>query len=108
MEGVMEKRKKLRWVLFISMAVLLMPYVHPVYGTDELSQSGFVKSVDVVKKIVTIDVKSSTCRGIRQFLVEKPAAFENLVGERIYFLIDSSTCKQDEIYTVNSYWRDKR
>jgi hypothetical protein len=101
--------KMLCWVLFISMVVLMIPYVHPVYAADELLQSGFVKSVDVVKKIVTIDVKSSTCRGIRQFLVEKPSAFEDLVGERIDFVIDSSRCNRDEIYTINSYSRrDKR
>jgi hypothetical protein len=104
----MEIRKILCWVLFISMVVLMMPYVSPLYAGDELLQNGFVKSVDIGKKIVTIDVKSLSCRGIRQFRVEKPSEFENLVGERIEFSIDSSTCVRDDIYTINSYGRDKR
>jgi hypothetical protein len=108
-EDDMQIRKILCSVfLSIFTITLLVLNIGPAYAADELFLRGVVKSVDIVKKTVTIDVKSSSCRGTRIFTIEKPLEVEDLVGERIDFSIDSSTCKSDEVYSMLSYWRVKR
>ncbi len=94
--------------LGIFMITLLVLNLGHVYAVDELFLNGIVKRVDVAKKTVTIDVLSTSCRGIRKFAVEKPLEFEDLEGDRIEYSIDSSTCRHDEIYSMLSYRRVKR
>jgi hypothetical protein len=105
----MQKRNiLLSFFLSLFMITLLVLNLDPVNAADELFLWGVVKSVDVVKKTVMIDVTSSSCRGARIFTVEKPLEAEALEGERIDFSIDSSTCRRDEVYSMVSYWRVKR
>lgn len=103
----MQARKILSGVfLSIFIITLLVLNLVPAYAADELYLSGVVKYVDIVKKTVTIDVGSSSCRGTRIFTIEKPSQVETLVGKRIHFSIDSSTCRRDEVYSILSFWRD--
>jgi hypothetical protein len=108
-EDEMQIRKILCSVLItIFASTLLVLNLGPVYAADELFLRGVVKSVDIVKKTITIDVTSQSCRGTRIFTVEKPLEAEALEGEWIDFSIDSSICKSDEVYSMVSYWRVKR
>lgn len=87
------------------MVGLIILSIQPVYAEDELYLSGIVKDVDRNTKTVFVDVKSSSCHGMRKFVVDEPAAYEDLVNERISFVIDSSVCRGDEVYKVLSIGR---
>lgn len=71
-------------------------------AADELAQTGIVKSVDPATKIVIIDVLSSSCRGTRKFIVADAELIGTMVDTTIDFVIDSSTCRHDEIYAIES------
>jgi hypothetical protein len=108
MEDDMQIRKILCSVFLSILTITLLGFnLGPAYAADELFLRGIVKSVDLVKKTVVIDVKSSNCRGTRIFTIEKPLEVEALEGERIDFSIDSSTCRNDEVHSMRSYWRVK-
>ena len=105
-EGVMKIRNILCRLLFMSVIVVsIMPYVHPAYAEDELLLSGILKSVDTVKKTITINVTSSSCLGTRAFYAEDAFRYQGLVDAQINFQIDSSACKGDEVYKVLSLRR---
>ena len=100
-EAVMDRGTMQYRVLVILFAVvLLVSCVLPVYASDELFLSGFVKRVDHEKKIVVVDVTSQACHGLRQFTVDDPAKLDDAVGKRIDFPIDSSICKGDNVYKM--------
>ena len=100
--------KKIRYlivfVLFIGFVVL---FANTLYAVDELSLTGIVKSLDIKTKTVIIDVKSSSCRGLRTFTVDNTADFQDLVLQKITFSIDSSICKRSETYRI-TVWRVTR
>jgi hypothetical protein len=104
----MEIRKTQYGVLFILTVALLILYIHPVYAADELYLTGIVKSIDRNTRTVVVDVQSSSCHGIREFVVDAPAALDDFVGKRIDFSIDSSTCKRGEVYKMFPGGRKER
>ena len=70
-------------------------------ANDNLFLTGTVKGIDDKTGIVTIDVKSRSCPGIRQFKVNDiKRADAGLIGRTISFPIDSSTCGDDKIHTM--------
>jgi hypothetical protein len=101
MEGVMVIRKTQYRAVFIILAVaLFILNVHSLYAADELYLTGIVKDIDHATRIVVVDVKSSSCHGIRKFSVDDASKLDDFVNERIDFSIDSSTCKSDEVYKM--------
>ncbi len=97
----MEIRKTQYGVLFILTVALLILYVHPVYASDELYLTGIVKSVDHNTRTVVVDVQSSSCHGLREFVLDEPAALlDDFVGKKIDFSIDSSTCESGKVYKM--------
>lgn len=93
--------KKTRYGLVCVFAIgFLILLTHSVHAADELFLSGVVKDIDYTARAVLVDVKSSSCKGIRRFAIPYPSQLDGLVGKRIDFFIDSSTCKRDETYTM--------
>ncbi len=85
-------------VLFASIALLII-VCSIVYAVDNLVLYGVVKSIDKVKGEIVIDVKTGSCYGTRIFRFnpeEKGVNFKNLVDKKIRFMIDSSTCNNEE------------
>jgi hypothetical protein len=66
---------------------------------DNLVLYGVVKSIDKVKGEIVIDVKSDSCYGTRTFRFnpeEKGVNIKKMVDRKIRFMIDSSTCDDEE------------
>ena len=82
-----------------------MPNQPVCAAEDDLYLTGIVKNVDSSRKTIFIDVASSSCQGMKKFIVDDVNAFEELVNVRISFFIDSSVCKGDEVYKVLSVGR---
>lgn len=96
----MEIRKTQYGMLFILMVGLLFLFIHPVYASDELYLTGIVKDIDHNAKKVVVDVKSSSCHGIRTFTLDDASKLDDFVNQKIDFSIDSSTCKRGEVYKM--------
>jgi hypothetical protein len=108
METVMEIRKTCSWTLFITIIALLILYFNPAYAADELFLTGIIKSIDNNTKTVVVDVQSSSCHGIRTFVVNDPDALYDLINKKIDFSIDSSNCKRGEVYKMFPGGREAR
>jgi hypothetical protein len=107
-EDGMNLRKKKNWMLFISLVGFVLLCIHPVYAGDELLLTGRVKSVDESTRIITIDVSSASCKGVRTFTVDDVLAlseFQDFVNQKVEFFINSSTCKRGEVHTILPKWR---
>jgi hypothetical protein len=68
---------------------------------DDLYLCGVVTKLDVQKSLITVDVKSESCRGLHSFKL--PAVNDGTfidVDKKICFHIESSTCKSSEIYSI--------
>lgn len=71
------------------------------FAVDNLFLCGIVKNVNEQKTLVTVDVKSGSCPGIRQFQLAAPqAASRFIVGEKKCFPIDSSHCNDNNIHKI--------
>jgi len=104
----MVKRKiHLGVLLFLSIALLFL-YVYPAHAADELYLTGFVKSVDPKINTVVVDVKSSPCEGLRTFTADNAAELDDFVDQKVTFMIDSATCKKDDVYKMFTVRRVKK
>lgn len=74
---------------------------HEAFANDELFLCGVVKAIDARTGMVTVDVKSGSCPGIRQFQLAAPkTASLFIVGEEKCFPIDSSHCNDNRIHKI--------
>jgi hypothetical protein len=86
---------------FLLIEVLLLSSAYQVFGTDELFMTGIVKSIDRKTGIVTVDVKSETCRGIRHFKSEDASVVDDIrPGKKILFRTDSPSCTGSGVYKM--------
>ena len=92
-------------VLFIIVFVFSIVFVNLAESNDELNLSGIVKSCDVKSGQVVIDVKSSSCPGIKRFNAKNARAFCDLMGEMVTFGIDSSMCKDNKVHIIRTLVR---
>ena len=70
---------------------------------DDLLLAGFVKSFDANRGIIRIQVTNEGCEGLREFRVPddvKEDLDTSLIGERLLFYINSSTCERGKIYDM--------
>ncbi|HMK55144.1 MAG TPA: hypothetical protein VK448_00735 [Dissulfurispiraceae bacterium] len=78
--------------------VMTLPFV--VLASDELNLTGVVKEVDARAGVVTIDVKSRSCKGIRTFKSDNIAIFDSQSGKIVSFFINSSSCSGNDVYKI--------
>ncbi len=70
-------------------------------SVDELFLTGIVKGIDQQTGIITVDVKSESCRGVRHFkLIDASSLKDSLPGKKISFRIDSAACRSDSVYKM--------
>jgi hypothetical protein len=87
-------------ILITGIAVLFV-FPSPSAAMDELFLSGVVKHIDLNTGLITVDVKSESCRGVRRFkLIDASSLKDTQPGKRISFRIDSSVCKSDVVYKM--------
>jgi hypothetical protein len=70
---------------------------------DNLSLTGFVRSIDSSNGIISLDITSESCRGLRAFRVPDDARGDldaSLIGQKLGFMIDSSKCERGKIYNM--------
>ena len=85
------------------MAVILLALImssRPADAVDELYLTGTIKSVNAATGIVTVDVVSSSCSGMRVFKTDRLDKLEEYIDARVSFFIDSSKCNVKETYTI--------
>ena len=96
------ERKKKCWMLLISILAFSVLSIHSVEAVDELYLTGIVRTVYANSGMVTVDVKSHSCRGVRRFKFDNTLDMEGLEGKKISFSIDSSFCKAGGIYKITA------
>jgi len=67
---------------------------------DQLQVTGVITSVNAVTGLVTVDVTSSSCQGIRTFKADKIEKLQEYVDQRVSFFIESDKCEVKEVYTI--------
>lgn len=73
------------------------------FATDELYLCGAVEDANLASRLITIDVASGGCRGLRTFKLSQAAANTLTamgVGGRKCFFINSNTCQAGRTYTI--------
>jgi len=97
--GLKIKGQKTRalYQLVIAATTLFILKVPLVSSMDALILNGIVKNIDYKSGIVTIDVKSESCQGIRSFKIDAISKLDSsLIGKEISFPISSSSCEDDK------------
>lgn len=83
-------------VFFLSTAFLS-------YAVDELVLHGVVQNINVAARVVTIDVKSGSCPGVRDFRVDDSSQLNSgMIGKSVTFKIDVSKCESYTIHRILS------
>jgi hypothetical protein len=67
---------------------------------DQLQLTGTIKSVNAVTGLVTVDVASSSCSGMRIFKADMLEKLEAYVDQNVSFFIDSNKCEVKATYTI--------
>ncbi|MEO0228297.1 MAG: hypothetical protein ABIL70_09645 [candidate division WOR-3 bacterium] len=90
-------------MILVFSAGLFLIMCQEVLGVDELYLSGIIKSYDKEKGLIWVDVRSESCRGIREFKVPESVRLEldpSLIGQKIDFFINSSRCESGKVYNM--------
>lgn len=72
----------------------------PVFAHDELRLTGVIKTINPANGLVYVEVGSQSCRGMRIFRADNLDTLSKLLGQRISFYIDSSTCSDNKVHTI--------
>lgn len=73
----------------------------PAFALDELYLCGVVQNVDGKKAMVSINVKSDSCPGVKLFQLANPhAASRFIAGENKCFSIDSNNCRDNKTHKI--------
>jgi hypothetical protein len=67
---------------------------------DQLHVTGVIKSVNVVTGLVTVDIVSSSCHGMRIFKADDLEKLDDYVEQKVSFFINSNKCEVKETYTI--------
>jgi hypothetical protein len=95
--------------IFLLIEVFVLSSAYQVFGTDELFMTGIVKGIDHKTGIVTVEVRSETCRGIRHFKLGDASTIDDTQqGKKISFTIDSPTCTGKGVYKMILLRREGR
>jgi hypothetical protein len=62
--------------------------------------TGIVKSVNAATGLVTVDVMSSSCKGMRIFKANKLDKLESYMEQKVSFFIDSERCQIKEVHAI--------
>lgn len=88
-------------VLFMVIALIALTVIsQPAYAADELYLTGTIKSINAGTGLVTVDVTSSSCHGMRTFKADNLDKLQAYIEQRISFFIDSNRCNVKEIHTI--------
>lgn len=92
-----------RTITYAAIFFGLLLVAPPAFATDELYLCGTVENANLPGLLITINVASGGCRGLRTFKLSQAAAnalAARGVGGRKCFFINSNTCKAGFTYTI--------
>jgi len=101
--GIMKEFMKNNMGIVLVFFILISLSPQTSFALDNLSLTGFVRSVDSSKGLINLDITSESCRGPRVFRVPDDAKGDldaSLVGKKMQFMIDSSKCEHGKIYNI--------
>ena len=101
MKGFIRKKIGVVLVSFILVALC----VQTSRAVDNLSLTGFVKSIDSNNGIIRVNVTSESCKGLREFRVPDGAKSDldtSLIDKKLQFYINSATCERGKVYNIIS------
>lgn len=84
----------------IVFSIILVPILSP--AVDELFLTGKVIQYEPDSGKIKIEVLSSSCKGLREFLTEKGLPNDLLIHRVIDFGIDSDHCEKHKIYRITT------
>jgi hypothetical protein len=90
------------WILLVSLMFVFLCAQTGV-ALDNLSLTGVVRSIDKNNGIISLDITSEGCRGLRAFKVPDDARDDldaSLMGKKLQFMIDSSKCERGRIHNI--------
>jgi hypothetical protein len=96
------KRKKICWVILVSILAFSVLSIHSAKAVDELYLTGIVRHVYLKSGLAVVDVMSQSCPGERHFTFDNTVEMEGLEGKKISFSIDSSVCKIGGGYKIRA------
>ncbi|MFA5073972.1 MAG: hypothetical protein WC539_08785 [Nitrospirota bacterium] len=96
----MSRRKLYCAIICFFIIALASALFCPLYAEDELVLIGILKSINPKTNTVIVEVKSSSCRGLRTFTVGNAIELDDFINQKIRFQIDSSVCKKDTLYRM--------
>ena len=89
-------------IIFVAL-MLLSLYAQTSLALDNLSLTGFVRSIDKTNGTINLEITSESCRGFRVFRMPgKINLDDSRIGEKLEFKIDSSKCERGKIYNILS------
>jgi len=89
-------------VFFLTLFLYWFLMGSPAEAVDELNLTGVLHNIESKSHIVTVQVQSRSCSGMRRFRIDDPSILEGHEGKKISFSIDSSVCRAGEIYKITS------
>ncbi len=89
-----------RIFVFFLIAAISIITATPALSVDELFLAGVIKKIDMLQGLITVDVKSKSCIGLRTFKINNLSTYSLATNEHIYFTINSSSCLKDTVHTI--------
>jgi hypothetical protein len=89
-------------IILISFALICL-YVQTGFASDNLLLNGVLQSIDKGNGLVTFNIMTEGCTGVRAFKMPDSAKSDlddSMIGMNLQFIIDSSTCEKGKIYSV--------
>ena len=91
----MRVRRVLAVFIVVCLIFMSVPFNLSSFAADSLYLRGVVKGINPASRTVTIDVRSSSCRGERTFKADNPGDFLAYTGKAIMFSVDGAACTRD-------------
>jgi|WetSurMetagenome_2_1015567.scaffolds.fasta_scaffold733080_1 hypothetical protein len=92
-------------ITFLAMVVFMFSGTsQSTASSDNLKLGGYIKSVNSLEKTVTVDVRSTACKGEKRFKVADSrilGSIESQIGHWIAFYIESNNCKGDAVNNMS-------
>lgn len=85
---------------FVVIGSLPLLFSSPAFALDELYLCGVVNGINARDGVVSVDVASEGCRGLRTFRLPAKLGLTLKAKKRICFFIDRNRCQASYVHTI--------
>jgi hypothetical protein len=92
-----------KMVIILAVFILISLCAQTSLAVDNLSLTGFIKSIDNNNGILTVNITSESCKGLRVFKVPDGAKGTldiSLIDKKVQFYINSANCEPGKVYNI--------